>query len=78
MSTLPEAIEKALDTYMDLGTPSHPKPPRRGTKEGTKVSSRSALLNHLAAHLVERMCVPRDMGLLPALELRRVAAELAE
>jgi integrase len=54
VSTLPEAIEKALDTYMDLGTPSHPKPPRRGTKEGTKVSSRSALLNHLAAHLVEQ------------------------
>ena len=44
VSTLPEAIAKALDTYMDLGTPSHPKPPRRGTKERTKISSRSALL----------------------------------
>ena len=54
MSTLPEAITKALDTYMDLGTPSNPKPPRRGTKEGTKVASRSALLQHLEAHLLEQ------------------------
>ena len=54
VSTLPEAITKALDTYMDLGTPSNPKPPRRGTKEGTKVPSRSALLQHLEAHLLEQ------------------------
>ncbi len=54
VSTLPEAIAKALDTYMDLGTPSSPKPPRRGTKEGTKVASRSALLQHLQAHLLEQ------------------------
>ena len=54
VSTLPEAIEKALDTYMDLGTPANPKPPRRGTKEGAKLASRSALLQHLALYLVEQ------------------------
>ena len=54
VSTLPEAIDKALDTYMELGTPSNPKPPRRGTKEGTKIASRSALLLHLSAHLAEQ------------------------
>ena len=39
---------------MELGMPSNPKPPRRGTKEGTKIASRSALLQHLAAYLVEQ------------------------
>lgn len=39
---------------MELGTPSNPKPPRRGTKEAKKIASRSASLQHLAAHLVEQ------------------------
>ena len=46
--------------------------------DGADAVSGEAAAAELAAHLVERMCVPRDMGLLPALELRRVAAELAE
>ena len=53
VSTLPEAVERALDTYMELGAPSSPKPPRRGTKHGTKVAKRAALLQHLAEYLAE-------------------------
>ena len=32
---------------------SSPKPPRRGTKHGTKVAKRAALLQHLAEYLAE-------------------------
>ena len=46
--------------------------------DGADAVSGAPAAAELAAHLVERMCVPRDMGLLPALELRRVAAELAD
>ena len=45
VSTLPEAIEKALDTYMILERLVI-QSLLEETKEGTKVSSRSALLNH--------------------------------
>lgn len=48
---------------MDLGTAGNPKQPRRGTKQGTKVVSRSALLQHLARHLNEQE-EKRDVGVI--------------
>ena len=41
--------------YLELGSLSNPKTPRRGTKEGIKIASRSALLKHLAAFIVEQV-----------------------
>ena len=54
VSTLPEAIEAALDTYMALGTPSDPKPPRRGTEKGIKVfRAGSGVFKHLNEYFSE-------------------------
>ena len=55
VSTPQEAIEAALDAFMEMGAVADAKPPRRGTKPGTKITrSGSSISKHLADHYLEQ------------------------
>ena len=76
VTSLPDALDKALDAYMSLGAPSDPKPPRRGMKEGAKVfRTSSGVFEHIECYLKE-MQHKCDSGVIKSSTFRRIQVTL--